>query len=829
MDAKHKPEANNSKLTLVPPQMTILSDHHFRSEGDDLLNLESKLSVVLDILRHRETRCPVTVAIYGDWGSGKTSAMHWLETQLGEWNRLKREARGNHPRVYPIWFDPWKYHSREAVWRGIIAEVILSLFRVSQLDGHNFRIRITEAAKKFGAFLGKSFLHALVNTELRIKPESMGTIAGPEVKFSGEMFRDIYDEFEKTNHPEKAHLNQFEETLRQWVTGCLNSEDERVVLFIDDLDRCLPEVTLEVLEAIKLYLNIPQLMFVVGVDRSVVDSVVIKHYETHGLGKSKARQYLDKIFQVEIQISPSEQQMRGFLDRQIVALDHSTGGYWRLSLEEKYRHPLEQGIRELAQFNPRETKRLLNCSLLLGRAAADNGSLAPSSGDTAEARRLRFAQGVQSFLIQRFLETRLQSVHRIWIEQKNLLWFERISAFALKYPDFVKQRGYQSRENGLIRLRLRGESSSISRSNSVDEWEELLEQRPIDELTKILGEDILLNGLLWSLLQIPFSAPVAQFAPQVAVVSNSSSEKPEPPQEKRNSAKDLVMKAITQIEEFHERQGGTTGISTGFASIDKVTSGMHPAETIVLASKDQNDASALAMNILEHVAVNLKLPVAYFTFNTDSEALMLKMMLSRARVNLQNVRDGYLAERDLPKITGAAGKLATCSIFIQDDLCSLREIRKFARDLTKKHPLGLLVIDSFQALTNKDNSISVESTRKEIVELTAGIKALARDIRVPVIIVSSLKVDNEDLYFVPKASDLNELGPVEQHVDSIILLHSHDRSQDWDDRVNTYRLLFIKHSNGTGREVGLQFLRDVFRFTEESVSEEDALPTERPI
>jgi predicted KAP-like P-loop ATPase len=84
------------------------------------------------------------------------------------------------------------------------------------------------------------------------------------------MFREIYEEFDKANHPEKAYLNQFEDTLKSWVKGFLK-DDARIALFIDDLDRCMPQVTLEVLEAIKLYLNIPQIIFVVGLDRSVVD------------------------------------------------------------------------------------------------------------------------------------------------------------------------------------------------------------------------------------------------------------------------------------------------------------------------------------------------------------------------------------------------------------------------------------------------------------------------------------------------------------------------------------------------------------------------------
>jgi hypothetical protein len=108
---------------------------------------------------------------------------------------------------------------------------------LAKLDRQNFRIRVTEAAKKFGAFLGKGFLHALANTELTLKADALAT--GPEVKFSGEMFGDIHEEYNNAIHPERAHLNQFEDTLKQWVNEFLKEDDERMALFIDDLDRCL--------------------------------------------------------------------------------------------------------------------------------------------------------------------------------------------------------------------------------------------------------------------------------------------------------------------------------------------------------------------------------------------------------------------------------------------------------------------------------------------------------------------------------------------------------------------------------------------------------------
>lgn len=507
------------KLGQEPPKMTILSDRPSESVGEDLLGMESRLSAVLDILRHKLTKCPIAVAIYGDWGTGKTSAMHWLKSQLETWNKLDIQTRGSHPRVYPIWFDPWKYHTREDVWRGIISEVILSLFDAKNLDRQDFVPRMKEAARKFGAFLGKGFLHALSNTELSLKAEAgvPGIAGGSELKFSGEMFREIYEEFDRANHPEKAYLNQFEDALKSWVESFLKN-DARISLFIDDLDRCLPEVTLEVLEAIKLYLNIPQIIFVVGLDRSVVDSVVVKHYELHGLGKEKAEKYLDKIFQVEVQISPSQTQMTDFHKKQIKHLDESTGGYWGKTLAHEHRIILEEGVSELAKGNPRELKRLLNSALLRGRAAADNAIL----GQKTESTQL-FAQGVQVFLVQKIVQKRFGISTSLLLKTPVLNWFERWSRFVKENPGFNHSKSGNRGELLLPKdregtLKRAGQDSPVETKGNPMEigFQSIANEPLIGEDGKPLDKELLLGEeLLWKLLEIPFSTEVAQSTPNL--------------------------------------------------------------------------------------------------------------------------------------------------------------------------------------------------------------------------------------------------------------------------------------------------------------------------
>ncbi len=390
--------AEQNQDEIPHPNVTILPDHAIAKNDPamDALALNDRLGPVFDILRHKSPQAPMAIAVYGDWGAGKSSAMRWLEGKLDQWNN--QENRGDHKIVRTIWFDPWKYHSREDVWRGLIAEVIIHCIDVGNLDKHNAPKRLlTAAAKQFGPFLGRSFLHALANVAAKVKTP------GVELEVDGSVFRDIYDEYRQVSQPEKAYLNDFEQTLEHWVEETIPPATERMVIFIDDLDRCLPEVALEVLEALKLYLNIQNLIFMVGVDRSVVDEMVKSHYEDQKIDPDKAARYLDKMFQVEVTVSPSEAQIADFLPKQVKSINDATDGYWDAMLPEKdedsHRAVLHKVIGSLCYHNPREIKRLLNGSLLAGRAAARAEALV-DEGEESE----RFAQGAAVFLIWHVLE-----------------------------------------------------------------------------------------------------------------------------------------------------------------------------------------------------------------------------------------------------------------------------------------------------------------------------------------------------------------------------------------------------------------------------------------
>jgi replicative DNA helicase len=163
--------------------------------------------------------------------------------------------------------------------------------------------------------------------------------------------------------------------------------------------------------------------------------------------------------------------------------------------------------------------------------------------------------------------------------------------------------------------------------------------------------------------------------------------------------KELVKQAINTIEDFHARQGELTGIGTGFADLDKMTSGLHAGEMIVIAARPSLGKTSLAMNIADYVAVDKKLPVGVFSLEMTAESLVLRMLCSRARVNLRNVREGFLVERDFPLLTNAAGKLSNAPLFIDDTAgLSILQLRARARRMQQQYAIKLFVIDYLQLL-----------------------------------------------------------------------------------------------------------------------------------
>ena len=285
-----------------------------------------------------------------------------------------------------------------------------------------------------------------------------------------------------------------------------------------------------------------------------------------------------------------------------------------------------------------------------------------------------------------------------------------------------------------------------------------------------------------------------------------------------DSIKELVKKAINTIEDFHQRQGMLTGIATGFGDLDKMTSGLHGGEMVVVAARPSMGKTSLAMNIAEHVAIDQGLPVGVFSLEMTSESLVLRMLCSRSRVNMRNVRDGFLAERDFPKLTGAAGKLAGAKLYIDDSSgLSILQLRAKARRMHQQYGVKLFVIDYLQLLHS--TARRAENRQQEIADISNGIKSLAKELNVPVIVLSQLNRELErEKNRKPRMSDLRESGAIEQDADLIGLLYKPNADDEEnapvavEEEAVAVNLLIAKQRNGPTGDVHLTFLKSYTRF-----------------
>jgi len=295
------------------------------------------------------------------------------------------------------------------------------------------------------------------------------------------------------------------------------------------------------------------------------------------------------------------------------------------------------------------------------------------------------------------------------------------------------------------------------------------------------------------------------------------------------SVYDLVHGAIDKIEQYHASQGMLTGLPTGFPDLDKMTTGLHGGEMIVIAARPSMGKTSLAMNIAEHVAIDQKLPVGVFSLEMAAEALVLRILCSRSKVNLRRIREGFFSERDFPKLTGAAGKLAAAPLHIDDTSgLSILQLRAKARRLWQQHGIKLFVIDYLQLLHS--TSRRADNRQQEIADISSGVKGLAKELNVPVIVLSQLNRELEkDKSRKPRLSDLRESGAIEQDADLVGLLYKpsgDDEEEAPEQEGAPVRLCIAKQRNGPTGDVELTFLKPYTRFESAAKVSAEDVPTD---
>jgi len=230
--------------------------------------------------------------------------------------------------------------------------------------------------------------------------------------------------------------------------------------------------------------------------------------------------------------------------------------------------------------------------------------------------------------------------------------------------------------------------------------------------------------------------------------------------------------------------------------------------------------TSFAMNIAEHVVLEAKVPVGVFSLEMSAESLVLRMMCSTARVNLRQIRDGFMTESDFPKLMSAAGKLSNSKLFIDATAgLSILQLRARARRMAQHHGIKLFIIDYLQLLHSTARR-SQENRQQEIAEISGGIKALAKELNVPVIVLAQLNRDIEkEKNRKPRMSDLRESGSIEQDADLVGLLYKPNAGDD-DDASSAadeaegvaVNLVIAKQRNGPTGDVNLTFLKPYTRF-----------------
>lgn len=299
-----------------------------------------------------------------------------------------------------------------------------------------------------------------------------------------------------------------------------------------------------------------------------------------------------------------------------------------------------------------------------------------------------------------------------------------------------------------------------------------------------------------------------------------------------------LTEAFDRIDELHREGGKIRGIPTGFTNLDDKLAGLQKSDLIIIASRPSVGKTSLALDIARRVAIKSKIPVGIFSLEMSKEQLVDRMLCSEANVDLWKMRTGKLSDReeddDFPRIGNAMGVLSEAPIFIDDSAsANVMEIRTKARRLQAEQDLGLLIVDYLQLM--EGGRASTDNRVQEIAEITRALKAIARELNIPVIALSQLSRAVEARSpSIPKLADLRESGSIEQDADVVIFIYREImdktiKSPD-SDRRSIAEIHISKHRNGPTGIVELFFDEEKvsFKNLEKKIDSSEAPPAATP-
>lgn len=277
--------------------------------------------------------------------------------------------------------------------------------------------------------------------------------------------------------------------------------------------------------------------------------------------------------------------------------------------------------------------------------------------------------------------------------------------------------------------------------------------------------------------------------------------------------KDIVISVFKQIEERSTNKGGLTGVASGFTDLDRLTSGFQPSDLILVAARPSMGKTAFTLNIASYVAVHLDKPVAFFSLEMSKEQLAQRMLCSEGGIDSQRLRNGDMKDEDWEHVIAAADRLTYAPVFIDDTPgITVMELRSKARRIKAEHGLSMVIIDYLQLMSGK-GSKNGDNRQQEISEISRSLKALARELKVPVIALSQLSRSVESRQVKrPMLSDLRESGSLEQDADIVMFLYREDYYDKETEQQNVTEVIVAKHRNGPIDTVRLYFDKEFTRF-----------------
>ncbi len=275
--------------------------------------------------------------------------------------------------------------------------------------------------------------------------------------------------------------------------------------------------------------------------------------------------------------------------------------------------------------------------------------------------------------------------------------------------------------------------------------------------------------------------------------------------------KSVLKDTIELVDRLYNKKELITGLPTGFMDLDEATTGFHKGDLIVIGARPGMGKTAFCLNIVTHIGQEVKAPIAVFSLEMTKEQIVLRMLCSEAEVDSKAVRSGYHSKEDYRKLVNAAGRLADAPIYIDDTFNSILDIKAKARRLKAEHGLGLVVVDYLQLMSG----VNTFAAREQVIsDISRSLKALAKDLEVPVIVISQLNRSCEQRgeNKRPIIADLRESGAIEQDADIILFLYRDDYYRTKDAKEGVAELNIAKQRNGPIKTIELAFIDKFTKF-----------------